>query len=134
MSAITRVSLMLLAVAACAPQPETRGNSSTVSTTVTPASPVRIDSVMPTPVDLMGPGLAELNIYGQGFASDSNDVRLDSTTIAKAKSADGKYMRVVLSKTLPSAGGPPMMMMAGNHALQIRNMRGSSNTVQLKVQ
>jgi hypothetical protein len=133
MTAITRVSLILLAVTACAPQRETRGNSSSVSTTVA-TSPVRIDSVLPTPVDLMGPGLAELKIYGQGFVADSNDVRLDSTSIARASSSDGRYIRIVLMKTLPSRGGPPMSMMAGSHALQIRNTRGSSNTVQLKVQ
>jgi len=133
MIAFIRGSLAALAVAACAPQHETRSNSSSVSTTVA-ASPVRIDSVTPAPVDLMGPGLAELKIYGQGFASDGNEVLLDSTSIARATSADGKYMRVVLTKTLPSAGGPPMVMMAGTHALQVKNARGSSNTVQLKVQ
>lgn len=134
MSVISRVSLMLLAVAACAPQHETRSNSASVSTSVSAASPVRIDSVSPATVDLMGPGLAELKIYGQGFVTDSNDVRLDSASVAKAASADGKYIRIVLTKTLPSAGGPPMTMMAGNHVLEVRNARGSSNSVQLKVQ
>jgi hypothetical protein len=134
MSAIIKGSLILLALAACAPQRETRSNSSSVSTSVAAASPVRIDSVRPATVDLMGPGLAELKIYGQGFVADSNDVRLDSASVAKAGSVDGAYIRIVLSKTLPSAGGPPMTMMAGNHVLEVRNARGSSNSVQLKVQ
>lgn len=133
MTARNRLSLMVLAMAACAPPHETRSNSSSVSTTVQ-ASPVRIDSVAPATVDLIGPGLAELKIYGAGFVSDSNDVRLDNASIAKATSADGKYMRIVLTKTLASAGGPPMTMMAGTHALQVKNTRGGSNTVQLKVQ
>ena len=133
MTTFGRLSLVAIAMMACAPQHETRSNSSSVSTTVS-ASPVRIDSVTPATVDLLGPGLAELKIYGAGFVSDSNYVFLDDASIARAASADGKYMRIVLTKTLSSAGGPPMTMMAGTHALRVKNARGGSNTVQLKVQ
>ena len=131
MTTTHRVSLALLALAACAtPREKVPGNS---STTVS-ASPVRIDSVRPASVELLGPGLAELKVYGAGFVADSNQVLLDNMSIATVKSSDGIYMRLVLTKTLPSSGGPPMVMSPGDHSIQVKNTRGSSNTVQLKVQ
>jgi hypothetical protein len=131
MTTTYRVSLALLALAACAtPREKVPGNS---STTVS-ASPVRIDSVRPAPVDLLGPGLAELKVYGAGFAADSNQVLLDGMSIATGKSSDGIYMRLALTKTLPSTGGPPMVIVAGDHSLQVKNARGTSNTVHLTVQ
>ena len=131
MTTTSGVSLALLALAACAtPREKVPGNSNTAVS----ASPVRIDSIRPASVELLGPGLAELKVYGAGFVADSNQVMLDNMSIATVKSSDGAYMRLVLTRTLPSSGGPPMTIMGGDHSLQVKNARGSSNTVQLKVE
>jgi hypothetical protein len=133
MTTTYRVSLALLALAACAtPREKVPGNS---STTVS-ASPVRIDSVRPAAVELLGPGVADLTIYGVGFVADSNQVWFDNSALDYSVSADGRMIRMRMQRTMvaPPNGGMPQQVTPGDHTLFVKNARGTSNTVHLTVQ